>query len=404
MNGSPEQALSAAEQGELRHELRTPFNHILGYAEMLLESAAEEGLEVLVAGLEGLHGEARDLLGVVNAGLVGERLVRMNDLWALGRVIQERVTPLTDQVAVLIEQAQARGHIAAVSDLERIRLSIGALAALTGDRMLLCPVAAVAAEKPVLAPSDDQRIEQVPLPPGVVLVVDDNETNRDLLCRRLEREGLSARPACDGREALEFLGQSNFDLVLLDILMPEVNGYEVLRAIKSSPKWRDIPVVMISALDELQSVVRCIQMGAEDYLPKPFDPVLLRARVSACLEKKRLRDRELEYLRGVAVLEEAASSVEAGQFEGQRLDVVAARADELGRLARVFQHMASEVQAREKRLKEQVAQLKIEVDMVRLTKQVEEVTQAPVFDSLVGARERLKQRKRGQHPPSDQAP
>ena len=235
--------------------------------------------------------------------------------------------------------------------------------------------------------------------PPRILIVDDNETNRDLLCRRLDREGLTATPARDGREAIALLENGGFDLVLLDILMPEVDGYEVLRVIKSTAELRDIPVVMISALDELQSVVRCIQMGAEDYLPKPFDPVLLQARVGACLEKKRLRDRELDYLRGVAVLEESASAVEAGRFDAAKLDAVAGRDDELGRLARVFQHMATEVQARERRLKEQVAQLKIEIDMVKLTQQVQEVTDAPVFDSLKGARERLKQKgRRGANP------
>jgi two-component system, cell cycle response regulator len=177
--------------------------------------------------------------------------------------------------------------------------------------------------------------------------------------------------------------------------MPGRDGYEVLRAVKADPKLRDIPVVMISAVDELESVARCIELGAEDFLPKPFDPVLLRARVGASLEKKRLRDRELEYLSGVAALEQAASAVEAGSFAAAALDGVAARPDELGRLARVFQRMATEVQAREKRLKDQVAQLRIEIDMVKLTKQVEEVTQAPVFDSLLGARERLKRRQAG---------
>ena len=130
-----------------------------------------------------------------------------------------------------------------------------------------------------------------------ILVVDDNEDNRYTLTRRLRREGYAdLREACDGREALALLRAEPADLVLLDVLMPELDGYEVLRRLKEDPGLRHIPVLVISAVTELESAVRCIELGAEDYLPKPFNPVLLRARVGACLEKKRLRDREAAHL------------------------------------------------------------------------------------------------------------
>jgi adenylate cyclase len=130
-----------------------------------------------------------------------------------------------------------------------------------------------------------------------ILVVDDNEDNRYTLTRRLHREGWAdVGTAENGREALDKIAHERFDLVLLDIMMPDVNGYEVLRKLKSDPATRDIPVLMISALSEFESVVRCIELGAEDYLPKPFNPALLRARVGACLEKKRLHDQELSYI------------------------------------------------------------------------------------------------------------
>jgi adenylate cyclase len=130
-----------------------------------------------------------------------------------------------------------------------------------------------------------------------ILVVDDNEDNRYTLVRRLKREGYEAvSEAADGRQALDMLAERGFDLVLLDIMMPGMNGYEVLEQIRTDMELRNIPVIMISAVDELDSVVRCIELGAEDYLPKPFNPVLLRARVGACLEKKRLRDQETAYL------------------------------------------------------------------------------------------------------------
>ena len=168
-------------------------------------------------------------------------------------------------------------------------------------------------------------------------MVDDVDLNRDVLQRRLAR-GISRTNREERGEALQMLAADHFDLVLLDILMPDVDGYEVLRQIKESPALRDIPVIMISALDEMRSVVRCIEMGAEDYLPKPFDPILLRARVGACLEKKRLRDMELEYLKGVAAVQAAASAVEAGAFHGEELAAVATRTDELGTLRACSAH------------------------------------------------------------------
>jgi sigma-B regulation protein RsbU (phosphoserine phosphatase) len=124
-----------------------------------------------------------------------------------------------------------------------------------------------------------------------LLVVDDNEDNRYTLILRLEIEGYqNIAVADDGEAALELLQKQEFDLVLLDVMMPKVDGYQVLEQLKSEGRLHNIPVIMISALNEIDSVVRCIELGAVDYLSKPFDPVLLKARVGASLEKKRLRD------------------------------------------------------------------------------------------------------------------
>lgn len=133
-----------------------------------------------------------------------------------------------------------------------------------------------------------------------ILLVDDDEGNRYTLSRRLMRENFSdITEAFDGRMALAKLRERPFDLVLLDVMMPEMDGYEVLSHIKSDMTLRDIPVIMISALDAIESVVRCIELGAEDYLPKPFNPTLLRARIGASLEKRRLRFQEETYLRQI---------------------------------------------------------------------------------------------------------
>ncbi len=131
---------------------------------------------------------------------------------------------------------------------------------------------------------------------GRILVVDDNRMNRIKLSRGLEQQGYAVELAEGGQQALNMLENAAFDVVLLDIIMPEMDGFQVLEQIKCNPELRDIPVIVISALDETESAVRCIEMGAEDYLPKSFDPVLLRARLGASLQKKRLRDLEKAYL------------------------------------------------------------------------------------------------------------
>ena len=161
-----------------------------------------------------------------------------------------------------------------------------------------------------IRPLNEEPVAETQSMVGFILVVDDNEMNRDMLGRRLERQGHTVLEAENGRKALEILESVKVDLVLLDILMPELDGMQTLEMLKAHKTNRYTPVVMLSALDELDKVVRCIEIGAEDYLPKPCDPVLLEARINACLQKKRYRDHEIEYLRQVARLTEAAVAME----------------------------------------------------------------------------------------------
>jgi DNA-binding response OmpR family regulator len=171
-------------------------------------------------------------------------------------------------------------------------------------------------------------------------------------------------------------------MLLLDIMMPVMDGFQVLARLRDDPHWRDIPVVVISAMNDLESMVRGIKLGADDYLPKPFNEVLLRARISAGLEKKRLRDQEVEYLRQVALLTDAAQAVEQENFNLDLLATVVDRTDALGNLARVFRHMAEQVYAREQRLKRQVQELRIELDEARQARQVAEITESDYFQDL----------------------
>lgn len=205
-----------------------------------------------------------------------------------GQLLHDLRSPLNQ----IIGYSEMLAEESAGSDVEKIRVA--------GHRILTLIEENFTSSSSDPAAVVSRKEEKASLPamfqaavaPGLVLVVDDDATNRDVLSRRLKRQGHDVRMATSGRDALEVIGEADFDLVLLDIMMPDMDGYEVLERLKRDDRLRHIPVVMISALNELQSVVRCIEAGAEDYLTKPFDPTLLKARIDACLEKKRGRDRE----------------------------------------------------------------------------------------------------------------
>ncbi len=217
---------------DLRHDLRTPIGLVIGYGEMVADELADAGRADLLADVEKIRAAGRRLLALVDERLQADALL-------LPSPVQPLPTPRPKDAA------------------------------------------------------EETRSEEVQSEDGgLLLIVDDNEDNRDVLARRLQKLGHWAVTAASGPEALNVLAEQPFDLVLLDIMMPEMDGYEVLRRIKTEPQTQHLPVIMISALDELESVVRCIDMGAADYLPKPFNPTLLRARVGASLREKRARDRE----------------------------------------------------------------------------------------------------------------
>jgi class 3 adenylate cyclase len=164
--------------------------------------------------------------------------------------------------------------------------------------------------------------------PGHLLVVDDNKVNRILLARGLESQGHKVETAENGKQALEKLRNNSFDLVLLDIEMPEMNGYQVLEICLQDSELRDIPIIMTSSLDEIDSVVKCVELGAEDYLNKPVNPTLLRARVNASLEKKRLRDEQRKLFRTFATREVADELLRTGfSLGGKYVDATVLFAD-----------------------------------------------------------------------------
>jgi adenylate cyclase len=313
---------------QLRHELRTPLNHIIGYAEMLLEELEGGGVPEVAAGLSALRGDARQLLARLNEVLSAGR-TGPPDLATACETLHPLIERLHSTGEALRRQADAAGAGERLADLDRIRRATERL-----DELLrpgrVRPVAADGS--PVAAPESGTAPPASPR--NVVLVVDDSEDNRDMLARRLRRQGHEVRTAGGGRAALQALAQAPVDLVLLDVMMPDLDGYAVLQRIKSDPALRDIPVLMISALDEMDSVVRCIQLGADDYLGKPFDPVLLQARIGACLEKKRLHDQEARHRRELAELNRTLE---------QRVAEQVAQLERLGRLKRFFSPQLAEL-------------------------------------------------------------
>jgi adenylate cyclase len=302
---------SQALWSHLRHELRTPLNAIIGYSEMLLEDAEDAGLEDFASDLHQVLLAGRQLLAIVNDLLDASKLASDDVAFNLESLIAnldyQARAPLNGIIGyseILLENAAEQRRDEIITDLQKVHTAGKLFLAHLNNIVDFSRIDAGLETAPevsdplidsVMASLKELAQESATVTAGetgALLVVDDNEVNRDLLSRYLGRLGHAVQAAPDGRRALEMIDTGVFDLVLLDIMMPELNGYQVLQHLKNSPAWRDLPVIMISALDEMDSVVRCIELGAADYLSKPFNPVLLRARVGACLEKKRLRDLE----------------------------------------------------------------------------------------------------------------
>ena len=192
---------------------------------------------------------------------------------------------------MLSEEAEGQRREDFLTDIEKIQAAGHRLLALIEENFISVSESALAIGNDETPPEPAAGIHQ-DAAPGLLLVVDDDANNRDVLTRRLLWQGHGVRTASNGHDALRLMREVSFDLVLLDIMMPDMDGYEVLGKIKADERLQHIPVIMISALNDLQSVVRCIEAGADDYLPKPFNPTLLKARIGSCLEKKRSHDRE----------------------------------------------------------------------------------------------------------------
>ena len=301
----------------LRHEYRTPVNHIVGYSELLIDEAGERRLEPFVSDLRQISEGGHKLLEIIQAAFSKENAEE--NAWE-GEAFRASLHATVHQMSetlVALEEDLNQGHRETVADLNAISAAMQRFSDLAG----YVPERGMRPERRLKhtrrlgeLPGDRDKVPS-PRGAGKVLIAEDDASNRDLLRRRLLCEGHEVVEAVNGLEVLDYLRENVCDLVLLDILMPCMDGFQTLARMKQDLRLRELPVIMISAVEDLQSVVRCIEMGAEDYLTKPFNRVLLRARIGACLDRKRLMDRErrktAELERALGLLEQAQEQLSA---------------------------------------------------------------------------------------------
>ena len=276
----------------LRQEFGASVAAIIGFVDILIEDARRHDLADVVPDLERMREAGVQLSALIAKAVETAR----GDEGGIARLRHDLRTPLNaikGYGELLVEEARDSGQGALLIDLGKV-LDLADRLLGEVDRMVEVvaapPVEIVGNVLQTIKPLGDSEVADPSSVASRILVVDDNASNRDLLSRRLQREGYRVTSVEGGAAALAMIAAEGFDLVLLDLMMPGMSGFEVLNRLKADGGTRHIPVIMISALDELDSTVRCIEAGAEDYLPKPFNPVLLRARINACLEKKRLLD------------------------------------------------------------------------------------------------------------------
>ncbi len=363
----------------LLHDLRTPINAILGYSDLLLDDAPDDtDLCDRVLPVRAAGDELNALVGLLPAAGVVELA------WLAS--LQPPLARLRAAVAVL------KTHSAApAEDVARIETACGRL-----DGMLASLAANESPVEPMAGAVPQVREMPVQAAPSgsLILVVDDNDLNRNLLGRRLQQLGHRVDEAGDGDTGLRMLHRRAHDLLLLDIVMPGLDGYEVLARLRADAELSRVPVLVISALTEMDSVARCIELGAVDFLPKNVDTVVLRARVHRSLEQKRARDREVSYLRDVAQLTAAAACVRDGQaVDMTAVERVGERSDDLGELARAFGRMVQEITQREAALRAQLEEVqRLEVDAASRSQAVAAIAESEYFQSLRAKAQALKNR------------
>ncbi|HEX8372913.1 MAG TPA: response regulator, partial [Chthoniobacterales bacterium] len=287
---------TTAELQQELHDLRTPLNQIIGFSEMLQDIAQEDGRLDLQDGLS----------TVCSAGIELASLLSDTRLISLEKTYDDRYWPLIDAARaplsrilgfadLLLAEPAGSPLVAYADDIHKIREAATNFLDKARSSEIVIRIEAARDWQHANTPAQTLGNKAI----GHVLIVDDENLNREILSRRLLREGYSSVGVSSGQEALEAVQKETFDIILLDIIMPGLGGIEVLQILKTDESLRHLPVLMLSALTDIDRVARCVELGADDYLSKPINAVLLRARLSASLEKKRLRDQEQASLRAL---------------------------------------------------------------------------------------------------------
>jgi adenylate cyclase len=302
---------------ETREGVQVPAAALVELSERILHDARERGQEDLLADVQKVCDSSRRLVAMVEEFLDPGKAAPVTAEFA-AQARHNLRTPLAEIIGLAemwLEDAPEKLLEGFIDDLRRLRDLAKWLLATVDEVLAAGPPAPFAPNVDAGAealPSVRDGIKR-PRATGAILVIEDNEINRNLLTHRLSRDGHVVASAPDGRRGLMLARSQPFDLILLDLLMPEMDGFDVLTQLKADRHLREVPVIIISAFNDIDSIARGIEMGAADYLPKPCNAVLLRARVGVCLEQKRLRDREVLYLNQ---LEQAAvrARVQLEQF------------------------------------------------------------------------------------------
>ena len=292
---TPDQNDFKARLSQLRHDLRTPIGHIIGYSELLGEEMDEKTLTACSHDLQSIQNAGQKMLALIDQ-YFGETKSSVEDLQLDDAQFQLRMqlNHIAGYAEILREDALDDGNDDLIGDIDHItEAQVKVIELLENLGALLFDTQKQSRVRSGVGSSDNPSgvitTDSIAGIGGEILVVDDDPANRELLARRLARGGYTSVTAESGEEALKILESRRFDLVLLDQIMPGKSGLEVLQQMQASPRLRAIPVIMLSAADDSELMVQCVLSGAEDYVSKPFNPVLLTARINACLEKVRLR-------------------------------------------------------------------------------------------------------------------
>ncbi|KGJ98460.1 response regulator [Thalassotalea sp. ND16A] len=292
----------------IRHDLKTPVGHILGYSEMLAEDLEDNPWPEFEQDLERIHASGNKLLTLIE-DLLGPNKSKVEDIdiTSVEYQLRMQLNHISGYCEMLTELVEEENRSEFLTDLNHINQAAKNFTEIVADKVTIATLSSLefcqpqSNESAELATTSMPSVDKIHFNTlgegGNILIVDDNAANRELLTRRLIRNGYQAKAVDGGKTALTLLESQSYDLILLDMVMPEMSGLEVLAILKKDKILRNIPVIILSALDDIDQIVHCILLGADDYVFKPFNPILLKARIAASLEKFRLRKNQVPRLK-----------------------------------------------------------------------------------------------------------